>query len=334
MNLNPFSIVPSLMQRVQTHGFSSIIPSLDSIVRIANPRFIAQDSWLRTLVDTAMMPAASAIILFALAGSLIQEQRRAASGGSDFSRIFYRLIFHVAVLSGYHFFFTWAIDATQAIGDLFLQDREISGLTDSMYRQFASWNLGPVRLGQTVLVGLVAYVTYLFAFVLFMIFFLARYMILALFFVVGPLVIAFSVWEATSRFRVWLVGLVQVASWIVVMKFIIAVSLSLSFDKIYGTDQINLIYVIAANILYVVMLWSTPAIASVLVGSAGLGFLGSIIVGVATEKTMDAASLAWRHTLGQREPRGPMPPSRGAGAQEVLSAARDPYGAFRSTGSL
>lgn len=326
MNFNPFSLIPNLMRRAQTQGISSLIPSLDSVVKIADPRFIPTESWLRGIVDQTIMPVASAILLFALSSALIQEQRRAASGTSDFTRVLYRLLFHVAVLAGYPFFFGWIIDATQALGGLFLSDDQIGALTNSMFQQFSSWNLGAVTIGRVLLLGAVAYLTYLAAFILFFLFFLARYMILSLLFVIGPVIVAFGVWEETSRFRAWLVGLVQVASWVVILKFIIAVSLSFSFDKIYGATQVNLFYVIAANILYVVMIWHTPAIASTLVGGISLGFLGSQVIGVTTQKTMEASSglrdrffpsSPWSPVGGQGAGHGPMTPT---------PAPQDPYG--------
>lgn len=323
MNFNPFSIVPNLMSQIRSQGISSIIPSLDSVVKIADPRFIPNDSWLRGIVDQAIMPAASAILLFALCCALIQEQRLAASGSSDFTRVLYRLLFHVAALAGYPFFFGWIVEATQALGGLFLADDQIGVLTNSMFQQFANWNLGAMTIGRALLVGAVAYLTYLAAFVLFFLFFLARYMVLSLIFVIGPVVIAFSVWEKTSRFSAWLVGLIQVASWVVVLKFIIAVSLAFAFDKIYGATQVNLFYVIAANILYVVMIWHTPAIASTLVGGVSLGFLGSQVIGVTTQKTMEASS-------GLRDRYLPAsswsPVGWGGGNQPAPPLPPDPYG--------
>lgn len=324
MSLNPFSLVPSLITRVQRQGISSIIPSLDWVIKLADPRFIPSESWLRGMVDQTIMPVASAILLFALSCALIQEQRLAASGASDFTRVLYRLLFHVAVLAGYPFFFGWIIDATQALGDLFLSNGQISLLTNSMFQHFSNSNLGAVTLGRALLIGAIAYLTYLAAFVLFFLFFLARYMILSLLFVIGPVVVAFSVWERTSRFGAWLTGLVQVASWVVVLKFIIAVSLSFSFDKIYGTAQANLLFVIAANILYVVMLWHTPAIASILVGGVSLGFLGSQVIGVTTQKTMEASSWVRERFL----PSSSWSPVGGSGQTQtpLTLPPPDPYG--------
>ncbi len=201
MNLNPLSLIPAMKQL----KISSLVPSLDSIVKIADPRLIPVDHWLSGLVDRTIMPAASAMLLFALCCSLIQEQRRAVSGASDFTRVLYRLLFFVALISGYHFFFGWLLAGAQNLGDLFLQDDQVSALAEKMYQNFVSWNLGSLQLAKAVLVGIVAYVTYLAAFIVFMLFFLARYMILAMLFVLGPVVFAFSVWETTSRFKIWLI---------------------------------------------------------------------------------------------------------------------------------
>lgn len=285
MNLNPLSLIPAIKQ----FKISSFVPSLDWLVNIANPRFIPTDHWLSGLVDRTIMPAASAILLFALCCALIQEQRRAVSGGSDFSRILYHLLFYVGLLAGYHFFFGWLLDAAQNLGDLFLQDDQVSAMAEKMYQNFQNWNLGSIQLAKAILVGIVAYITYFAAFIVFMLFFLARYMILAMLFVLGPVVLAFSVWDATSRFKIWLILTVQAALWTVVLKFIMAVSLGLALDQIYATSQNNLFFVIAANILFVYMLIKTPAITSTIVGGASFGFLASEIIGQTTDKTLKAA---------------------------------------------
>ena len=335
MNLNPFSLIPDFFARIHRQGISSVIPSLDSIVKIADPVRIPEEVWLRSLVDQATMPVASAILIFALACALIQEQRRAASGASDFTKVLYRLLFYISLLAGYPFLFQWIVEATQILGDLFLMDSEITSLTQSMYQQFSNWNLGAVTIGRAVLHGLVAYLTYLAAFIIFMLFFLARYMILALLFVIGPVVIAFSVWEDAARFRVWLVGLIQVASWVIILKFVIAVSLAFSFDKIYGTSQVNMFYVIAANILYVVMLWHTPAIASTLIGGVSLGFLGSQIIGITTQKTLETKAWAWETVLGRMRDgsTGGRPGSQSLAQAAVLQSRHDPYGVDHQTKS-
>jgi len=285
MNLNPLNIIP-LIKQIK---ISSLVPSLDSLVRIADPRLIPTSHWLSGLVTQTIMPAASAMLLFALCCALIQEQRRAVSGASDFTRVLYRLLFFVALLSGYFFFFQWILDAAQALGDLFLQDDQISALAEKMYQNFQNWNLGSMQLAKAILVGVVAYITYIAAFIVFMLFFLARYMLLAMLFVLGPIVFAFSVWDVTSRFKIWLILMIQTALWTVVLKFIIAVSIGFSLDEIYGTGQANLIFVIAANILFVYMLIKTPAITSTIVGGASFGFLASDMIGQTTDKTLKAA---------------------------------------------
>ena len=285
MNLNPLNLIPAIKQ----FKISSIVPSLDSLVKVADPRLIPVNHWLSGLVDQTIMPAASAMLLFALCCALIQEQRLAVSGASDFTRVLYRLLFFVALISGYHFFFGWILDAAQSLGDLFLQDDQVSALAEKMYQNFQNWNLGSMQLAKAILVGIVAYVTYLSAFIVFALFFLARYMILAMLFVLGPVVFAFSVWDATSRFKIWLILTVQAALWTVVLKFIIAVSLGFSLDEIYGAGQANLIFIIAANILFVYMLIKTPAITSTIVGGASFGFLASDMIGQTTDKTLKAA---------------------------------------------
>jgi len=322
--MNPFSFFPDLFSTVKMRGFSLLFPTLDTVVRVANPRTIPFDSWLRGLVDTTVIPSSMAVLLFALSCALIQQQRFAIVGTSNFSQVFYRLLFYVALLAVYPFFFGWVVDAVQSLGDLFLTDDQISAFTLEMYKHFSAWDFGSVT------VGIVATLTYLVAFCIFFIFFLARYMVLALYFVVGPLVIALSVWEVTSRFRAWLTGLIQVAAWVVVLKFILAVSLSFSLDKIYHTNQTNIVYVIAANILYIVMLWHTPAIASTLVGGSSLGFLGTQVVGFGTAITLQALRrfdelYQSRQKEGKRGP-GADPGSQGPSAPLVGSRPRDPYG--------
>jgi len=336
MNLNPLNLVPQIKQ----FKISSLVPSLDSLVKAADPGLIPTDHWLSGLVTQTIMPAASAILLFALCGALIQEQRRAVSGVSDVTRILYRLLFVVGVLSGYSFFFGWIINAAQALGDLFLQDDQVSSLAEKMYESFVNWNLGKVQLAKAVLVGIVAYITYLAAFIVFMLFFFARYMILAMLFVLGPVVLAFSVWDVTNRFKIWLILTIQAALWTVVLKFIIAISLGFSLDKIYGSGQTNLIFVIAANILFVYLLIKTPAITSTIVGGASFGFLASDMIRRTTEKTLQAsawvsenvpryggATVERIRTLTSGEP--PVKdPSTGADMR------RDPYGALKRVKSF
>jgi len=287
MNLNPLSLIPAIKQ----FKISSLVPSLDSLVKAADPRLIPTTHWLSTFVDQSIMPAASAMLLFALCCALIQEQRRAASGASDVTRILYRLLFFVGILAAYRFFFLWILDAAQMLGDLFLQDAQISALAEKMYNSFVHWDLGKLQLAKAVLVGIVAYITYIAAFIVFMLFFFARFMILAMLFVLGPMVFAFSVWDVTARFRTWLVLTLQAALWTVVLKFIMAVSFSFSLDEIYGSGQANLIFVIAANVLFVYLLIKTPAITSTLVGGASFGFLASDMVHQTADKTLKA--LGW-----------------------------------------
>jgi len=335
MNLNPWNLVPAIRQL----KISSLVPSLDSIVKIADPRLIPVDHWLSGLVDRTIMPAASAMLLFALCCSLIQEQRRAASGASDFTRVLYRLLFFVGLISGYHFFFGWLLAAAQNLGDLFLQDDQVSALAEKMYQNFVSWNLGSMQLAKAILVGMVAYITYLAAFIVFMLFFLARYMILAMLFVLGPVVFAFSVWDATSRFAIWLILTLQAALWTVVLKFIIAVSLGFSLDEIYGTGQANIIFVIAANILFVYMLIKTPAITSTIVGGASFGFLASDMIHQTTDKTLQAAGWITENVprysgrayemIQQKMAEGKIEdPSTG------VTMRRDPYGALKRVKSF
>lgn len=333
MNQNPLNLIPAVKQ----FKISSLVPGLNSLVAQADPRIIPTTHWLKTFVDQSIMPVASAILLFALCSALIQEQRRAASGASDFTRVLYRLLFFVAILAGYPFFFTWLLDGAQMLGDLFLQDDQISALAEKMYDSFVHWNLGKLQLAKAVLVGIVAYVTYLAAFIVFMLFFFARFMILAMLFVLGPLVIGFSVWEVTARFKTWLILMIQASLWTVVLKFIMAVSLGFALDEIYGTGEANIIFVIAANVLFVYLLIKTPAITSTIVGGASFGFLASDIIHQTTEKTLKAAE--W---IAQRAPEyagrahESIQPQRGAGREfaSAASAARDPYGALKRVKSF
>ena len=335
MNLNPLNLIPAIKQ----FKISSLVPSLDSLVQHADPRIIPTTHWLRVFVDQSIMPVASAMPLFALCCSLIQEQRRAVSGASDFTRVLYRLLFFVGILAAYPFFFLWLLDAAQMLGDLFLQDSQISILAEKMYNSFVHWDLGKLQLAKAVLVGIVAYVTYLAAFIVFMLFFFARFMILAMLFVLGPLVFAFSVWEVTARFKIWLILTIQSALWVVVLKFIIAVSLSFSLDEIYGSGQANLIFVIAANILFVYLLIKTPAITSTIVGGASFGFLASDMIHQTTDKTLQAAGWIAENT-----------PRYGSRAVELIQTKmaegqvqdpstgvamrRDPYGALKRVKSF
>lgn len=338
MSINPLNLIPQMRQV----KISSLVPSLDSLVKAADPGLIASNHWLSGLVTETIMPAASAILLFSLCAALIQEQRRAASGASDFSRVVYRLLFVAGFISGYPLFFGWIIDAAQALGDLFLQDEEISALAETMYESFINWNLGKMQLAKAVLVGIVAYITYVAAFIVFMLFFFARYMILAMLFVLGPVVLAFSVWEVTARIGIWLILTIQAALWTVVLKFIIAVSLGFALDEIYGSAQSNLIFVIAANVLFVYLLVKTPAITSTIVGGASFGFLASDMIRRTTEKTLLASG--W---ISQNIPRygaraveavqTKMTGGGGGSADDPVAPAaerRDPYGALKRVKSL
>lgn len=335
MKLNPLNLIPQIRQ----FKISSLVPSLDSLVKAADPSLIPTDHWLSSLVTQTIMPAASAILLFSLCCALIAEQRRAVSGASDVARVLYRLLFIVGILSGYSLFFGWIINAAQALGDLFLQDDQVSLLAEKMYESFVSWNLGKMQLAKAVLVGMVAYITYLAAFIVFMLFFFARYMILAMLFVLGPVVLAFSVWDVTARLRIWLVLTIQAALWTVVLKFIIAVSLGFALDEIYGSGQANLIFVIAANVLFVYLLIKTPAITSTIVGGASFGFLASETINQTTDKTLKA--LGW---VTENAPRyGAMAAERiqnwkTAGQvqdpQAGTTMRRDPYGALKRVKSF
>ncbi|GEM_PF-1173362 len=336
MNLNPLNLIP-LVKQIK---ISSLVPSLDSLVKAADPRLIPTDHWLSGLVTQTIMPAASAILLFSLCCALIQEQRRAVSGASDVARVLYRLLFFVGILAGYSFFFGWILEGAQNLGDLFLQDDQISVLAEKMYESFVNWNLGKMQLAKAVLVGIVAYITYVAAFIVYMLFFFARYMILAMLFVLGPVVLAFSVWEVTARFKIWLMLTIQTALWTVVLKFIIAVSLGFALDEIYGSGQANLIFVIAANVLFVYLLIKTPAITSTIVGGASFGFLASDMIHQTTDKTM--------HALGWIAENMPRYGSRAVEAIRNLSSGeppvsdpstgtqmrRDPYGALKRVKSF
>jgi len=335
MKLNPLNLIPAIKQ----FKISSLVPSLDSLIQHADPRIIPTTHWLRFVVDQTIMPAASAMLLFALCCSLIQEQRRAVVGASDFTRVLYRLLFFVGILAGYPFFFLWLLDASQMLGDLFLQDSQISILAEKMYTSFVHWDLGKLQLAKAVLVGIVAYVTYLAAFIVFMLFFFARFMILAMLFVLGPLVFAFSVWEVTSRFKIWLILTIQSALWTVVLKFIMAVSLSFSLDEIYGSAQANLIFVIAANVLFVYLLIKTPAITSTIVGGASFGFLASDMIHQTTDKTLKAAGWIQENAprYGARAVQMIQTWKSGGEVEDPSKAQalrRDPYGALKRVKSF
>jgi hypothetical protein len=256
------------------------------------------------------------------------------------TRVLYRLLFIVGVLAGYSFFFGWILEAAQKLGDLFLQDDQVSALAEKMYESFVNWNLGKMQLAKAVLVGIVAYITYLAAFIVFMLFFFARYMILAMLFVLGPVVLAFSVWDVTARFRIWLVLTIQAALWTVVLKFIIAVSLGFALDEIYGSGQANIIFVIAANVLFVYLLIKTPAITSAIVGGASFGFLASDMIRRTTEKTLQASG--W---IAENAPRygaraveriqtwkSGEPPAKDSSTGAEMR--RDPYGALKRVKSF
>ena len=259
---------------------------------------------------------------------------------TDVARVLYRLLFFVGILAGYSFFFGWILEGAQNLGDLFLQDDQISVLAEKMYESFVNWNLGKMQLAKAVLVGIVAYITYVAAFIVYMLFFFARYMILAMLFVLGPVVLAFSVWEVTARFKIWLMLTIQTALWTVVLKFIIAVSLGFALDEIYGSGQANLIFVIAANVLFVYLLIKTPAITSTIVGGASFGFLASDMIHQTTDKTM--------HALGWIAENMPRYGSRAVEAIRNLSSGeppvsdpstgtqmrRDPYGALKRVKSF
>lgn len=124
-----------------------------------------------------------------------------------------------------------------------------------------------------------------------------RFVLLSILYVLGPLALVSGIYLKTSRILGgWFTNLVQISFWIVMLRIVQAVMLSL--DVNYTITHGSKSEYIMVSAVLIVLIVSIPVLTSRILSGQNLGLLGSAAVGLATAGVMKYGAGAAKTAVG------------------------------------
>ncbi|MDZ4384848.1 MAG: hypothetical protein U0944_00325 [Candidatus Moranbacteria bacterium] len=133
------------------------------------------------------------------------------------------------------------------------------------------------------------------------IFMRARYIFLALLYVIGPFAFVMGFWPSTNKFiKGWFKNLLEFSFWIITLRVVQSVFASLNMASITAGVVIDPVDYIIFGILYIVLVIGTPFITAKFLSGESMGQFGSMAVGAVSMVAAKVASSKIARNAGGR----------------------------------
>ncbi|MDA9101348.1 hypothetical protein N9K06_01585 [Omnitrophica bacterium] len=228
--------------------------------------------------------AAAAAVMFPVMfiAAVLHENFLAMKDRSDYTGLFVRALLVVGLMIFYERFFVWVIYGTDLLAQSIMPHGAFQDVIKAVFREITQKrDLG--GFDTRIILTVLNYLTYIIALVTLGILNWLRFVFLALLYVIGPVLISFGIYKATSQGLVfWLRSLVAVSLWNVVLAILMKVISVMNVTAVYLPQETNSAAVIAANVLFILLFISVPLIAHQITSSGSISGLGTAVVGIGT----------------------------------------------------
>ena len=238
------------------------------------------------------------LVLPILAIAILHENLMAIEDKSDYRALFVRVISVLGLLILYKQFFIIVTSGMDLVSETIMPRAEFQHVIQSIFTEITNHkDFGVFNLLKGALIGSATYITYALTFIAYTVLIWLRFMLLALLYIAGPILVVFGIYHKTAGvLSSWLKSLFQVSAWSVTLSLLVRIASYMNLMAIYNLPTTNAISVISANVLFVLLFVFTPAITRSLIHEGAIGNVGSTMIGIATATTY---SLVRRGALGK-----------------------------------
>lgn len=225
--------------------------------------------------------------------AVIQDQVYMLKGNqSDLRKILWRLVLIFLGLVLYRHIFIKIVAINQIIGMTLCNQSDYAKF-QAILTSFAAQK-SSITFMKVSVEGLIASVSIFGAVLAETIFGIIRYFILAILYVIGPLALAAAILPGTmGMLKGWFKKVLQVSFWIVILKAIEAIMLSLRMEQMMTPDSGAFSYLIVSGTL-LVMICLIPTLSEAILSDGNLGAVASAATGLMTAYGTKAALMSWK----------------------------------------
>jgi hypothetical protein len=242
--------------------------------------------------------------------AILHENLQALKNNSDYTGFFVRTLLVIGLLILYDRLFVWVVYGMDLASDAILPHQEFQQVADAFLNQPFNWK-HPWKFASDFTVTLVNYITYLFAAMILGALLYVRFALLALLYVIGPMVAGIGIYKGTSQgLSAWTRSLVAVSSWKLLLAVLMKVVSTMNLVGVYAGERTNLLSVLVANTTFIVLFVMVPVVANQFISGGSLSSVGSVTLGAMTAVVN---RYVVRPMFDPRKPRLPNPGSPGRG---------------------
>ncbi len=214
--------------------------------------------------------------------AILHENLEAFKNSSDYSGFFVRTLLVIGLLILYDRVFIWIVYGMDLASDSILPHQEFQQVADAFLKQPFSWK-HPWKFTSDFTITLMNYVTYLFAAMILGALLFVRFALLALLYVIGPMVAGIGIYKGTSQgLSAWLRSLIATSSWKLLLAILMKVVSTMNLVGVHAGEQTNLLSVLVANTTFIVLFIMVPVIANQFISGGSISSVGSVTLGAMT----------------------------------------------------
>jgi len=227
------------------------------------------------------------LVLPMLALAILHENIVQIEDRSNYPALFVRVLLILGLLIVYKQFFITVIQGTDLLSNMIMPAGEFEQVIKSIFAEIkAHKDFGVFNLLKGAMISGITYITYLMTYIAYMVLIWLRFMLLALLYVAGPILVVFGIYHKTTEtLSSWLKSLFQVAAWSVTLSMLVRIVSYMNLTSIYNLQTTNAVSIITANVLFIILFVFTPMITRSLLSEGSVGHVGSTMVGMATVTT-------------------------------------------------
>lgn len=231
--------------------------------------------------------------------AILHENFLAMKGESSYTGLLIRGLLVVGLLILYERFFVWVVYGSDLLAKAILPEEEFKQVVQAVFREILEEkDLGVLKFFSIITV--LNFITYSFAMALLGVLTWLRFMLLALLYVLGPILIGAGIYKGTAQgLRFWLKSLVSVSLWTVVLAILMKVVSTMNLTAIYEAAETNASFVFSANILFILLFISVPILTHQIASGGAVSGLATTAIGIGSALAGRAA-LAGAGKVGER----------------------------------
>lgn len=227
------------------------------------------------------------LVLPVLAIAILHENIVQIEEKSNYPALFVRVLLILGLLIIYKQFFITVTHGTDLLSNTIMPVNEFEKVIKSIFAEIkARKDMGVFNLFKGAMISGITYITYLMTYVTYTVLIWLRFMLLALLYVAGPILVVFGIYHKTAgTLSSWLRSLFQVAAWSVTLSLLVRIVSYMNLMAIYTLPKTNAVSIITANVLFIILFVFTPMVTRSLICEGSIGHVGSTMMGMATATT-------------------------------------------------